>query len=57
MNLQPPPSWRKCKPSLLFHPEDASSKLLIIVVKFLPGYTAKHPRDSILHTYTCFSHI
>jgi hypothetical protein len=50
MNLLSPCSGKKSKPSLLFNPEDTSSKFLRKVVKFLPGYIAKHPRDSMLQT-------
>jgi len=48
MNLLPPCSGKKSKPSLLFNSEDTSSKFLREVVKFLPVYTAKHPRDRML---------
>jgi len=46
----PPRSGKKSKPSLLFNPEDTSSKFLKKVVKFLPGYTAKHSKDRMLQT-------
>jgi hypothetical protein len=41
-------SGKKSKPPLLFNPEDTSSKFLRKVVKILPGYIAKHPRDRML---------
>jgi len=50
MNLLPPCSGNKSKPSFLFNPEDTSSKFLRKVVKSLPGYTAKNPRDRTLQT-------
>jgi len=50
MNRLPPRSGKKSKPSLLFNSEERSSKFLRKVVKFLPGHTAKHPRDRMLQT-------
>jgi len=50
MNLLPPCSGKKSKSSLLFNFQDTSSKFLRKVVKFLPGYTAKHPRERMLQT-------